>query len=165
MSSHQRPTFCYALIQCYDYGDNGEAVAAATNATPHNTMLITSRQIVNLSIIKHSLSFLCKILLTQGVSVSLRERVFRKKLICQNGNQFWISSLIFVETIRSIYNHSIFIDKLRIILILFDNYLGGQICNTRYIYVYGFIPFNQYHSFNSRSNAAQFFTNFCYVFI
>ena len=51
------------------------------------------------------------------------------------------------------------------ISILFDNYLGGQICNTRYIYVYGFIPFNQYHSFNSRSNVAQFFTNFCYVFI
>ena len=73
--------------------------------------------------------------------------------------------LSFLLKIRSIYDHSIFIDKLRIIIILFDNYLGVQVCNTRYIYVYGFIPFNQYHSFNSGSNAAQFFTNFCYVFI
>ena len=149
---HQTNMLCYAIFLCYVDG------GFSSVSTLQHTMLITSRQIVNLSIIKHSLSFLCKILLTQGVSVSLRERVFRKKLICQNGNQLWISSFIFV--IRSIYNHSIFIDKLRIILISFDNYLGGQICNTRYIYVYGFIPFNQYHSFNSRSNAAQFFTNF-----
>ena len=104
---HQTNMLCYAIFLCYVDG------GFSSVSTLQHTMLITSRQIVNLSIIKHSLSFLCKILLTQGVSVSLRERVFRKKLICQNVNQLWISSFIFVETIRCIHNNFIFNNKLR----------------------------------------------------
>ena len=61
---HQTNMLCYAILLCYVDG------GFSSVSTLQHTMLITSRQIVNLSIIKHSLSFLCKILLTQSVSIS-----------------------------------------------------------------------------------------------
>ena len=96
-SSHEVQTFssdehvmlCYILY----YVDGGFSSVSILQ----HTMLITSRQIVNLSIIKHSLSFLCKILLTQGVSVTLRERVFRKTLFVKVVINFGFDFSFFVE--------------------------------------------------------------------